>query len=201
MKQSIVWHEAAVTRGERRRKNGHGSAVLWFTGLSGSGKSTLANAVDRYLSRLGVNSYVLDGDNIRHGLNRDLGFAEADRKENIRRIGEVAKLFVDSGQFALTASISPYRKDRETVRRMLGEGEFLEIYVKCSLDECQRRDPKGLYQKAVRGEIPQFTGISAPYEEPVSPELVLDTERWSVDASVDRMVGLLMERNLIPRGG
>ncbi len=150
MKPSIVWHKAAVSKEDRRQINGHGSAVLWFTGLSGSGKSTLANATDRYLSRLGVNSCVLDGDNIRHGLNRDLGFTEADRKENIRRIGEVAKLFVNSGQFALTALISPYRKDREAVRRMLDEGDFIEIYVKCSLDECKRRDPKGLYQRAMR---------------------------------------------------
>ncbi|GGA51621.1 putative adenylyl-sulfate kinase [Kroppenstedtia guangzhouensis] len=201
MKPSIVWHEAAVSKEDRRQINGHGSAVLWFTGLSGSGKSTLANATDRYLSRLGVNSCVLDGDNIRHGLNRDLGFTEADRKENIRRIGEVAKLFVNSGQFALTALISPYRKDREAVRRMLDEGDFIEIYVKCSLDECKRRDPKGLYQRAMRGEIPQFTGISAPYEEPVSPELVLDSERWSVEDSVDRILEWLQERNLIPRGG
>ena len=201
MKPSIVWHEAAVSKEDRRQINGHGSAVLWFTGLSGSGKSTLANATDRYLSRLGVNSCVLDGDNIRHGLNRDLGFTEADRKENIRRIGEVAKLFVNSGQFALTALISPYRKDREAVRRMLDEGDFIKIYVKCSLDECKRRDPKGLYQRAMRGEIPQFTGISAPYEEPVSPELVLDSERWSVEDSVDRILEWLQERNLIPRGG
>jgi adenylylsulfate kinase len=201
MKPSIVWHKAAVSKEDRRQINGHGSAVLWFTGLSGSGKSTLANATDRYLSRLGVNSCVLDGDNIRHGLNRDLGFTEADRKENIRRIGEVAKLFVNSGQFALTALISPYRKDREAVRRMLDEGDFIEIYVKCSLDECKRRDPKGLYQRAMRGEIPQFTGISAPYEEPVSPELVLDSERWSVEDSVDRILEWLQERNLIPRGG
>ena len=198
MATNIVWHEAAVTKAERRQKNGHGSAVLWFTGLSGSGKSTLANALDRRLNELGVKSYVLDGDNIRHGLNKDLGFSPKDRKENIRRIGEVAKLLVDSGQFALTAFISPYRKDRQHVRRLLEEGEFIEIYVRCSLDECERRDPKGLYQKARTGEIPQFTGVSAPYEEPLSPEWTIDTEGSTVEESVDCMLDWLRQRKLIP---
>ncbi|PTX63243.1 adenylylsulfate kinase [Melghirimyces profundicolus] len=199
MTANIVWFDTAVRKEDRRRKNGHGSAVLWFTGLSGSGKSTLANALDRQLAGLGLNSYVLDGDNIRHGLNRDLGFSPEDRKENIRRIGEVAKLFVDSGQFALTAFISPYREDRRQVRELLDEGEFIEIYVRCPLDECERRDPKGLYRRARLGEIPEFTGVSAPYEEPESPELVIDTAEATVEESVEEILNLLEKRELIPR--
>lgn len=193
----IVWHAASVTKEERRRMNGHQSSVIWFTGLSGSGKSTLANALDRRLYDLGIRSYVLDGDNIRHGLNRGLGFSPEDRRENIRRIGEVAKLFVDSGIFALTAFISPYREDRERVRALLEPGEFLEVYVKCPLTECERRDPKGLYRKARRGEISGFTGIHSPYEEPLRPDLVLETDRLTVDASVDRVIRLLRDRGHI----
>ncbi|SMO33444.1 adenylyl-sulfate kinase [Melghirimyces algeriensis] len=201
MESNIIWHDTAVTKKERRDRNGHGSAVLWFTGLSGSGKSTLANALDRRLTQLGIKSFVLDGDNIRHGLNKDLGFSPEDRKENIRRIGEVAKLFVESGQLVLTAFISPYREDRDQVRALLGQGEFLEIYVRCSLEECERRDPKGLYQRARRGEIPEFTGIHAPYEEPLAPELVVDSQRWTVEESVESILKLCEERQLIQREG
>ena len=171
--------------------------MLWFTGLSGSGKSTLATEVEKELYQRGVRTYVLDGDNIRHGLNRDLGFGKDDRKENIRRIGEVAKLFVDAGIVTLTAFISPYKEDRDMVRALFGQGEFIEIYVKCSIEECERRDPKGLYKKARRGEIRDFTGISAPYEEPVNPELVVETERETVEESVGRVLAFLSSKGLL----
>ncbi|SFS71156.1 adenylyl-sulfate kinase [Marininema halotolerans] len=197
MSTNIVWHQATVNKEERRKKNHHSSAVLWFTGLSGSGKSTLANAVDRALLDRDVRSYVLDGDNIRHGLNKGLGFSAADRTENIRRIGEVAKLFVDSGQFALTAFISPFREDRDNVRALLTEEEFIEIHVRCSLEECERRDPKGLYEKARQGVIPEFTGISSPYEEPLTPELVIDTDRETIEESVMKVINFLEERGLL----
>jgi adenylylsulfate kinase len=194
----IVWHEAAITKKDRQRLNGNKSAVLWFTGLSGAGKSTLANAVDTLLYRRGIRSYVLDGDNIRHGLNRGLGFSEEDRKENIRRIGEVAKLFVDSGLIVLTAFISPFREDRDNVRKLLEEGEFIEIYVKCSLAECEKRDPKGLYKKARAGQIQEFTGISSPYEEPLAPELVIDTEKLSAEQAAEQIIAYLQRNSYIP---
>ena len=194
---NIVWQPTKVSKEDRRRLNGHGSCVLWFTGLSGSGKSTLATEVEKELYQRGVRTYVLDGDNIRHGLNRDLGFGKDDRKENIRRIGEVAKLFVDAGIVTLTAFISPYREDRDMVRALFGQGEFIEIYVKCSIEECERRDPKGLYKKARRGEIRDFTGISAPYEEPVNPELVVETERETVEESVGRVLAFLSSKGLL----
>lgn len=181
--KNIMWHETVVTKEDRHRLNQHRSAVIWFTGLSGAGKSTLANAVDLKLFQNKVRSYVLDGDNIRHGLNRGLGFSERDRKENIRRIGEVAKLFVDSGIIVLTAFISPFHEDRERVRRLFQDGQFIEVYVKCALEECERRDPKGLYKKARCGEIQQFTGISSPYEAPVNPEITIDTEHVSIEES------------------
>jgi len=194
---NIVWQPTKVSKEDRRRLNGHGSCVLWFTGLSGSGKSTLATEVEKELFQRGVRTYVLDGDNIRHGLNRDLGFGKDDRKENIRRIGEVAKLFVDAGIVTLTAFISPYREDRDMVRALFEPGEFIEIYVKCSLEECERRDPKGLYQKARRGEIRDFTGISAPYEEPVRPELVVETDRETVENSVQKILSHLCAKDLL----
>jgi len=194
---NIVWQPTIVSKEDRRRLNGHGSCVLWFTGLSGSGKSTLATEVEKELYQRGVRTYVLDGDNIRHGLNRDLGFGKDDRKENIRRIGEVAKLFVDAGIVTLTAFISPYKEDRDMVRALFGQGEFIEIYVKCSIEECERRDPKGLYKKARRGEIRDFTGISAPYEEPVNPELVVETERETVEESVGRVLAFLSSKGLL----
>ena len=196
--EHIVWQNTAVSREDRYRLNGHRSCVLWFTGLSGAGKSTLSVALEKELYRLGIRSYVLDGDNIRHGLNRNLGFSPEDRKENIRRVGEVAKLFVDAGLVALSAFISPYREDRQMVRELFREGEFIEIYVKCPLEVCESRDPKGLYRKARRGEIRDFTGISAPYEEPLNPELVLETDKLTVEESVGRVLRYLREHGLIP---
>ncbi|HEY4553287.1 MAG TPA: adenylyl-sulfate kinase [Bacillaceae bacterium] len=193
----ITWHDATVTKKERQLLNGHQSCVLWFTGLSGSGKSTLANAVDHALFQKDCRSYVLDGDNIRHGLNSDLRFAAEDRKENIRRIGEVAKLFVDSGQIISSAFISPFREDREQVRCMFEPGEFIEIYLNCPIDVCEDRDPKGLYKKARKGEIPEFTGISSPYEIPVDPEIIIETDRMSVGQSVEKILHYLEERGIL----
>jgi len=172
---NVVWHEQAILKEDRRKQNGHNSFVLWFTGLSGSGKSTLANALAARLYNDGVRNYVLDGDNVRHGLNKDLGFSEEDRTENIRRIGEVAKLFVDSGQVVLTAFISPFQEDRKLVRDLLEDKEFIEVYVKCPIETCEERDPKGLYEKARQGIIKDFTGISSPYEEPESPEITVES--------------------------
>ncbi|NRS19285.1 adenylyl-sulfate kinase [Brevibacillus sp. HB1.4B] len=194
---NIVWHPTTVTKQDRQKRAGHKSCVLWFTGLSGSGKSTLANAVEHELHQRGLASYVLDGDNIRHGLNRGLGFGAEDRRENIRRIGEVAKLFVDAGLITLTAFISPYREDRELARNLVEAGEFIEVYVKCSLDECERRDVKGLYQKARSGEIGQFTGISAPYEEPVQVELVIESDKQTIKESVQSVLTYLEEQQIL----
>lgn len=194
----VVWHPTTVTKADRQRQNGHKSCILWFTGLSGAGKSTLANAVEQQLHERGLKSYVLDGDNIRHGLNRGLGFGPADRKENIRRIAEVAKLFVDAGVIVLTAFISPFREDRELARGLVEPDEFVEIYVKCPLEECERRDPKGLYRKARSGEIAEFTGITSPYEEPLAPELVVESGTQSVEESVRIVLRYLEERGIIP---
>jgi adenylylsulfate kinase len=194
---NIVWHEASLTKDLRRKQNGHHSFVIWFTGLSGSGKSTMANALAARLFADEIKNYVLDGDNIRHGLNHDLGFSDADRKENIRRIGEVSKLFVDSAQVVLTAFISPFRVDRQVVRDLLEENEFVEVFVKCPLEECEKRDPKGLYVKARQGVIPEFTGISSPYEEPLNPELVVETSRYSIEECVDQIIAYLRSRQFI----
>lgn len=194
---NIVWHHSKVTKEDRQKLNGHKSVVLWFTGLSGAGKSTLSVEVEKELHQRGVRTYILDGDNIRHGLNKDLGFSAEDRKENIRRIGEVAKLMVDAGIVTLTAFISPYREDRELVRQLLGEKEFIEIYVKCSLEECERRDPKGLYKKARAGEIKGFTGIDDPYEEPENPELVVETDKQSLEESVKQVITYLEENGYL----
>ena len=191
---NITWHDHTVTKQERREKFKHHSYVLWFTGLSGSGKSTVANAVAKRLFQDEINNYVLDGDNIRFGINKDLGFSDEDRKENIRRIGEVSKLFVDSGQVVLTAFISPFREDRGVVRELLQEDEFIEVYIKCSLDACESRDPKGLYEKARQGIIKNFTGISSPYEEPLNPEIVVDTENNSVEECVEQIVQFLKDK-------
>jgi len=177
--KNIYWHAPEVTVHDRRDANDYRSCVLWFTGLSASGKSTLANALSKAFHAIGVNSYVLDGDNIRHGLNKDLGFSPDDRKENIRRIGEVSKLFVDAGLIVLTAFISPYREDRDRVRSLFRDGEFIEVHVKCPIEVCERRDPKGAYQRAKAGQIRDYTGISAPYEEPLRPELVIKTATMS----------------------
>jgi adenylylsulfate kinase len=198
MKQShIIWHPALVTKQDRQRLNQHKSCTLWFTGLSGSGKSTLANTVDKKLFEKGIRSYVLDGDNIRHGLNKDLTFSKEDRKENIRRIGEVAKLFVDSGQIVLTPFISPFRKDREMVKTLFSKGEFFDIYVKCPLNVCEFRDPKGLYSKARKGEIHEFTGISSPYEEPLNPDLIIETNLLTIEESAEKIISFLQEKEII----
>ncbi|GGD75987.1 adenylyl-sulfate kinase [Paenibacillus nasutitermitis] len=194
---NLTWHRSNVTREDRYRLNGHKSCALWLTGLSGSGKSTLAFALEKELYRRGVSSYVLDGDNIRQGLNRDLGFAPEDRTENIRRIGETSKLFVDAGMFVIAAFISPDEGDRASVRGRFAGGEFLEVYVKCSLQECERRDPKGLYKKAREGTIPNFTGISAPYDVPDKPDLVIDTEQFTLEESVEFLLSELGERDYL----
>ena len=180
----ITWHDSEVTKADRQKQNGHKSAVIWFTGLSGSGKSTVSVALEQALFELGKHAYRLDGDNVRHGLNKNLGFSPEDRKENIRRIGEVSKLLVDAGTIAITAFISPYRVDRDDVRNILEDGEFIEVYTQCSVEECEKRDPKGLYAKARSGEIKEFTGISAPYEAPNHPEITINTEQQSVEQAV-----------------
>jgi len=194
---NIIWHEASITKEERRTQNKHQSFILWFTGLSASGKSSVANAFARRLFERGNQAFVLDGDNVRHGLNKDLGFDEAGRKENIRRIGEVSKLFVENGQIVLTAFISPYQEDRQVVRELVEAGEFIEVYVKCSVETCEKRDPKGLYKKARNAEIPNFTGISAPYEEPENPEIILDTELHSIEECVDQLTDILTSKGYI----
>ncbi|WP_079478023.1 adenylyl-sulfate kinase [Halobacillus salinus] len=194
---NITWHDSKVTKEARQQQKGHKSPVLWFTGLSGSGKSTLSVEVEKALYEHGVHSYRLDGDNVRHGLNKNLGFSPEDRKENIRRIGEVANLMSDAGLVTLTAFISPYREDRDAVRELLGEQEFVEVFVKCSLDEAEKRDPKGLYKKARAGEISGFTGIDAPYEEPDSPELVVETDKLSLEESVESVINYLKENGHI----
>jgi len=197
MSSNIVWHEASITKEERHTQNKHRSFILWFTGLSASGKSSVANAFARQLFDRGNQAFVLDGDNVRHGLNKDLGFDEAGRKENIRRIGEVSKLFVENGQIVLTAFISPYREDRQVVRALVEEGEFIEVYVRCSVETCEQRDPKGLYKKARNAEIQNFTGISAPYEEPENPEIILDTELNSIEVCVDQLTDILTSKGYI----
>lgn len=194
---NITWHDGAITKSDRERMIQQKGVVIWFTGLSSSGKSTIARAVEERLFERGHLSYVLDGDNIRHGLNKNLGFSPEDREENIRRIGEVAKLFADAGFITMTAFISPYRKDRDQNRGLLEEGEFIEVYVKVSLDEAEKRDPKGLYKKARRGEIQEFTGISAPYEEPLNPELTLDTDELSLTQCQDAVLRYLEENGII----
>ena len=194
---NIVWHEQSILKEDRRKQNGHNSFVLWFTGLSGSGKSTLANALAARLYHDEVRNYVLDGDNVRHGLNKDLGFSDEDRTENIRRIGEVSKLFVDSGQVVLTAFISPFQEDRKLVRDLLEEKEFIEVYVKCPIETCEERDPKGLYEKARQGVIKEFTGISSPYEEPDNPEIIVESHLNSIEDSVEQIVQYLKEKKLI----
>ena len=189
MNTNIVWHEESISRDDRARKNGHKGVALWFTGLSGAGKSTAAQALQVRLFELGHHAYVLDGDNVRHGLCNDLGFSEEDRHENIRRIGEMVKLFVDSGTIAISAFISPFRSDRDRV---------LEVYCRCSLSECEHRDVKGMYRKARAGLIKEFTGISSPYEVPEAAEIELDTESQTVDESVEAAVRVLVERGIIP---
>jgi adenylylsulfate kinase len=188
---NISWHASQVERRDREALVGQRGVTIWLTGLSGSGKSTIAVAAERALVSRGHLAFVLDGDNIRHGLNKNLGFSPEDRSENIRRIGEVSKLFTEAGVIVFSSFISPYRSDRDTARALMKPGDFVEVYVDASLDTCEERDVKGLYKKARAGEIPEFTGISAPYEAPESPELILDTNRQSVEESVSQLVEFL----------
>lgn len=194
---NVIWHDTEITKLDREERNGHKGVVIWMTGLSGSGKSTIATELQKNLFDRGCQVCIMDGDNIRHGLNSDLGFSPADREENIRRIGEVAKLFAEAGMIAITAFISPYRSDRDRNRALLKKGEFIEIFVKAPLRVCEERDPKGLYQKARAGVIPEFTGISAPYEEPLDPELILETDRLSVEESAQTIIDYLIEKEII----
>ena len=194
---NITWHEGTVTRAEREKRLGQRGATVWLTGLSGSGKSTIAVAAEGALHERGKVAYVLDGDNVRHGLNKNLGFSPEDRTENIRRIGEVARLFTDAGIIALTSFISPYRADRDAVRAVGEPGDFIEVLVDASVETCEGRDVKGLYKKARAGEIPEFTGISAPYEAPEKPELVLDTNSQTVEESVGQLIGYLEEKGYL----
>jgi adenylylsulfate kinase len=197
--KNIFWEHGNVSRGDREKVNGHRGATIWFTGLSGSGKSTLAKLMESALFARGCQTYVLDGDNVRHGLNRDLGFSPDDRTENIRRIGEVAKLFTENGSIVLTAFISPYREDRDMVRAQMQTTDFIEVHVDCALEVCEQRDPKGLYKKARAGEIPQFTGISAPYEVPLSPELVLRTDSATPEDCIDQLIDFLEANGYLTR--
>jgi len=198
--QNITWQEGQVGRADREAIIGQRGATIWLTGLSGSGKSTIAIAAERELTSRGRLAFVLDGDNIRHGLNNNLGFSPEDRTENIRRIGEVAKLFTEAGVIVFTSFISPYRSDRDAVRALMGTGDFIEVFVDAKLETCEQRDVKGLYKKARAGEIPEFTGISAPYEAPESPELVLDTNRQTVDESVGKLVEYLDAKGYLAPG-
>lgn len=194
---NTVWHHATVTRNRREAQNGHRGAVIWFTGLSGSGKSTLAHAVEEILHQQGCRTFVLDGDNVRHGLCGDLGFSAKDREENIRRIGEMSKLFMEAGIIVLTAFISPYRADRERVRGMVGHGDFAEIYCDSSIEVCESRDVKGLYKKARAGQIAEFTGISSPYEIPENPELIVHTGTRDLDTCVRQVIATLVQRGIV----
>lgn len=197
---NVVWEPVAVTRPMREEQNGHGAAVLWFTGLSGSGKSTVAKALEQRLFALGVRTFSLDGDNVRHGLNSDLGFGAAARTENIRRVAEVARLAFEHGNIVLCTFISPYAADREAARALAPEGSFWELFVKCDVEICKERDPKGLYERAERGDIPNFTGVSAPYEEPLQPEMVLETDRHSADELAQQIMEALAQAGVLPGG-
>ena len=194
---NIFWHQGAITRKEREHLNGHRGFTIWFTGLSASGKSTIAVATEEALYEIGCRTYILDGDNIRHGLNKNLGFSPEDREENIRRIGEVSKLLRDCGIINMTAFISPYRKDRETARELGSGDEFIEVFVDCPIEVCEQRDPKGVYLKAREGLIKEFTGISAPYEAPQSPEIHLHTDQMSVEECVDFILNYLLREKYI----
>ena len=201
MSSNIVWHHHKVTRAERASIKNQKPCLLWFTGLSGSGKSTIANALDVALYNRGYHTFLLDGDNVRHGMNKDLGFSDEDRIENIRRIGEVSKLFTDSGLIVLSAFISPFTSDRRMVRNLFPAGEFIEVFMDTPLATCEERDPKGLYQKARAGEIRHFTGIDSPYQAPERPEVRVDTSEMTVDDCVERLVGYLQQRGLILTNG
>jgi adenylylsulfate kinase len=194
---NTIYHNATVTRERRNQLNGHKSVVIWFTGLSGSGKSTLAHSVEEELHKVGCRTFVLDGDNVRHGLSSNLTFSDNDRKENIRRIGEAAKLMMEAGVIAMTAFISPFKKDRNFVRQLLSQGDFIEIYCKASLKTCESRDVKGLYKRARAGEIKNYTGIDSPYEAPDNPELIIDTESESLGKSVAKVIDFLKSKEVI----
>lgn len=200
MKKSsnTVWHHATVTRDRRQQLNGHRSAAIWFTGLSGSGKSTLAHAVEERLYQMRCRTFVLDGDNVRHGLCGDLGFSEENRKENIRRVGEIAKLLVEAGIITLTAFISPFSADRRRARQLFEPGDFVEVYCCCPLEICESRDAKGIYQRARAGVVRDFTGISSPYEEPAEPELIVDTGSAPLDRCVDQVISYMHQHRIIP---
>lgn len=197
--KDITWQDTLITKKQREAAHGHKAAVIWLTGLPGAGKSTIAVELQARLFKKGIHVFVLDGDNVRHGLNKNLGFSPEDRAENIRRVGEVAKLFSEAGFLVITSFISPYRNDRDNVRALLPKGDFIEVFVKASLDECERRDPKGHYKKAREGQIKDFTGVSAPYEEPKNPEIVIETEKKSKDACVRQIISYLQKNGYLPR--
>ncbi|MDP2486168.1 adenylyl-sulfate kinase [Pseudoalteromonas marina] len=197
MDENIVWHNYATTKAQRSEQKKHKSAILWFTGFSGSGKSTVANALEAALNQQGVHTYLLDGDNVRHGLCKDLGFSDEDRIENIRRVGETAKLMTDAGLLVLTAFISPFRAERDMVRNLVDDGEFIEVFIDTPLDVCESRDPKGLYKKARAGEIKHFTGIDSNYEVPTKPEIILDTSKNTLDQSVAQLITYLKQTHII----
>ena len=200
MERFVIPHQHEITKEDRRRLNGHGSLILWFTGLPSSGKSTLANELEKELIQGGHRTYILDGDNVRMGLCKDLGFSAEDREENIRRIGEVSKLFMDAGAIVLSAFVSPYRADRDAIRELVEEGEFVEVFVSCSVEQCEQRDVKGLYKKARAGVIKGFTGIDDPYEEPSSPEIVVDTEKFSIEQCKQQILDYLIARDIVTMG-
>jgi adenylylsulfate kinase len=197
MQRFVIPHNHEITKEDRRKLNGHGSVILWFTGLPSAGKSTLANEVEKKLISTGVRTFILDGDNVRMGLCKDLGFSEGDRAENIRRIGEVSKLFVNAGCLVLSAFVSPYRRDRDAVRALVEDGEFVEIYVKAPLEVCEQRDVKGLYKKAREGVIKGFTGIDDPYEEPLNPEITIETDKVSLAEGAEQILGYLSGRHVL----
>lgn len=196
-KNNVQWFKGFVSREEREKLHGHKGVSIWFTGLSASGKSTIAHHLEMQLHKMGYSTYVFDGDNVRHGLCKDLGFTEDDRSENIRRIGEMTRLFIDAGIIAITAFISPYKKDRRSVRELAGHDKFIEIYVKCPIEVCEARDPKGIYKKAKKGDIKNFTGVSAPYEPPESPDLTIESNIEDINSSVKRVISLLKEKTKI----
>ncbi|KID54564.1 adenylylsulfate kinase [Pseudoalteromonas luteoviolacea] len=197
MDKNIVWHNYAVEKTHRSELKGHKPVILWFTGFSGSGKSTVANALESALHQSGVHTYLLDGDNVRHGLCKDLGFSDTDRIENIRRVGELSKLMVDAGLIVLTAFISPFQAERDMVRDLVEDGEFIEVFLDTPLEVCEQRDPKGLYKKARAGEIKHFTGIDSEYQPPVAPEIRLNTGENSLEQSVQQLVDYLKDKNII----
>lgn len=197
MKKNIFEHKSTVTRKEREKRAKHKSKVLWFTGLSGSGKSTIATELEKKIYGLGISTFILDGDNVRFGLNGDLGFTDKDRMENMRRLSEVSKLFLDANVLTMVAAISPFEKEREKVRKKFQEGDFVEIYIKCPIEECEKRDPKGLYKKVRNGEIKNFTGIDSPYEEPRNPEITLETDKMTVEEMTNEIIAYLKDNKVM----